>query len=76
MARLKRSQDVQRLNLTTTKQVREKMEILRDKTNADSLAEVIRRSLALYEYILEEKERGARMFARTDDGEERELIIL
>ena len=50
----------------------DRMVALRDKIEATSHAEVIRRSLQLYEAIVEEAEKGAEVSIRTvEDGEVR-----
>jgi len=53
---------------------------LRDLTEADSLTEVIRRSLAVYDYLWGERSKGGKILVRTvnEDGgvEERELVLL
>jgi len=63
-----------------TEPVRQRLETLRDLTEADSLTEVIRRSLAVYDFLWEERSKGGRILVRTVDGtgdtEERELVLL
>lgn len=52
------------------------MEDLRDATEADTLAEVIRRSLAIYETLWRiEQEDGAKVVVRYPHGAERDLLI-
>ena len=46
-----------RLTLEVTVDVKRRMEKIRDKIHADSLTEVIRRSLLFYEAAIEAKER-------------------
>jgi hypothetical protein len=58
-----------------SQEVRQNLERLRDETGADSLAEVIRRSLAVYDFLLEERKRGGRLIVHEDDRE-RELVIV
>jgi hypothetical protein len=55
--------------------VRKQLEALRDRTQADSLAEVIRRALAVYDFLHSEKEKGGRLVVQDDAGE-RELVLL
>lgn len=55
--------------------MRQRLEDLRDETEADSLTEVIRRSLAVYEFLWKEKSKGAEVVIRTDDTE-KELVLL
>ena len=55
--------------------VRAKLEILRDDTQADSMTEVIRRSLEVYEFLWSEKKAGGRLVIHNDDGE-KEVVLL
>ena len=75
MPRPKKSGPTTRLNLEMNVAVRERMERLRDVTDAESLTEVIRRSLAIYEVLWDAKHDGGRVMIRSNDGE-REVIIL
>ena len=75
MPRLKKPGETQRLNLLTTKEVRQKMEELQAKMGADSLGEVIRRSMAVYDYLLRENEKGSKLVVRSKQGE-KEVILL
>jgi len=49
--------------------VREELELLRTKTHADSLGEVIRRALSVYQYLVDEKANGARIVLETGAGQ-------
>ena len=51
------------------------MERLKDETEADSLTEVIRRSLALYELLWEQRKDGWETIVRRD-GSERSVLII
>ncbi len=64
-----------RLSLEMTDVTRQKLEALRDSTQADSLTEVLRRSLAVYGYLWDEKKNGATIVVRRN-GAERELVLL
>ena len=55
--------------------VRNRMEQLRDETNADSLVEVVRKSLAVYDYIWSQRKMGSKILIQDTKGT-RELIIL
>ena len=76
MPRPSRNQARVRLNLEMTEQVRAQLEELRDLTQADSMTEVIRRALAVYDFLWNEKEDGATTIVRTKDGKEREVLLL
>ncbi|MCX6714194.1 MAG: ribbon-helix-helix protein, CopG family [Candidatus Uhrbacteria bacterium] len=56
MPRPKRTKERRRLNLDLTEQTRERLDRLRIQTEADSLTEVIRRALTVYEALLERSE--------------------
>ncbi len=75
MARPRKSEPTSRLTLDLSVSVRERLDELKTKTQADSLVEVIRRALAVYDYLWDEKGRGCVVVVRTD-GKERELVLL
>jgi hypothetical protein len=54
--------------------VRKQLENLRDQTTADSLAEVIRRALAVYDILRQATAKGGAIYIRAEDVE-REVII-
>ena len=57
--------------------VKDQLENLRDETDAESLSEVIRKALAVYDLVWSEKSKGYKLYFRSDDGEhERELHLL
>ncbi len=74
MSRKKRNKV--RLNLDMAPSVKERLERLRDKTHADSMSEVIRRALALYELIILEAARGSTIIVKSKNGSERHIEIL
>ena len=77
MARPKRTKETRRLNLEMSREARERLERLRDATDADSLSEVVRKSLALYERLWQEWEAGGQLVIRHDsDDRERLLMVL
>lgn len=65
-----------RLNLELTEAVRGRLEDLRKRTEADSLAEVIRRALAVYEYLWAEREKGRQVVVKDSRKREREVVLL
>tara|TARA_Y100000589_G_C27117327_1_gene614832 strand:- start:503 stop:730 length:228 start_codon:yes stop_codon:yes gene_type:complete len=75
MARPKKNEARARLNLDLPQSARERLETLRIETEADSLAEVIRRSLALYELLWQQQQQGVQIIARKDDEEKRVLLF-
>jgi len=65
-----------RLNLELTEEVRKRLEALRGRTEADSLAEVIRRALAVYDFLWTERENGAELLVRDPDRTESKVVLL
>jgi len=56
--------------------VRKRLEALRGRTEADSLAEVIRRALAVYDFLWTERENGAELLVRDPDRTESKVVLL
>jgi hypothetical protein len=65
-----------RLNLDMSPEVKARIEQIRDQLYADSMGEVIRRALAVYDFFLEEQAAGNTIIARREDGTEKEISIL
>ena len=63
-----------RLNLELPERVRERLERVRVMSEADSLTEVIRRALSIYDTLLTTSKEGGKIILQVD-GKERELII-
>ena len=74
MPRPKRNTPTKRLNLEMNEKVKKNIERLRDETQADSLAEVIRRALALYDTLWETTRDGSAVIIRTESID-REVLI-
>ena len=76
MARIPKSTEnkATKLSLSLTEKARQQMEKLRDRTDADTLAEVVRRSLALYDFIVQQREDGGKFYVEADG--ERTLVEL
>ncbi|GEM_PF-6104657 len=69
--------ETRRLSLKISKLVSDRIELLVDKTDADSLTEVIRRSIAIYDHLINETSEGkAELILRSPDGEEKTVLIL
>ena len=66
----------QRLNLEVAASVRERLESLRRSTEAESLTEVIRRALAVYEFLVKHKKNGARLIVEQRNGTRTEVEIV
>jgi len=54
---------------------RERLESLRLQTHADSLTEVVRRALSLYDFVWAQKEKGGKLIVKDRNGE-REVVVL
>jgi hypothetical protein len=67
--------DTRRLTLEFPTSVREQMERLRGRAKAATLAEVIRKALTAYDYLLAETERGGKVILRNDKDGEREVVL-
>ena len=70
------SKTINRLNLKLNPAVRERLEALQTKTEADSMVDVIRTALMVYDRLvnLEQKEQAKTMI-RWPNGEEALLIL-
>lgn len=65
-----------RLHLELPERVRNRLEEIRVLSEADSLTEVVRRALAVYDVLLVAvRDRKERVVLRSEDGKERELVI-
>lgn len=76
MPRQARKQAKVRLNLDLPEEVKERLEVIREQTHADSMSEVIRRALAVYDFLSIEKLNGATLIVRGADGSEKQLELL
>ncbi len=70
MPRIARNKVTKRLNLEMSEQVRKRLERLRDETDADSLAEVFRTAIAVYDFVWDQKRQGHQIFTRTPTGDQ------
>ena len=64
-----------RLNLELSQAAKARIQRLRETTDAHSLSEVVRRALATYDSLWEEKMRGGVVVVRLQDGKEKELLL-
>jgi hypothetical protein len=55
--------------------VKKRLQRLREVTDASSISEVVRRALATYECLWDEKTRGGAVVVRTKGGAEKELLL-
>ena len=74
MPRIKKKRPTCRMNLEMSEQVRQKLENLSEENDL-SLAEVIRRSLAVYDLLWSEMKKGGKIIIRGSDGEKEVMIV-
>lgn len=67
------SRAVVRINLEVSPQVRDHIKELREKSQATSLAEVFRKSLAIYDMFLDHTSSGGKVVLESPNGE-REVV--
>lgn len=75
MPRLKQDQEKRKLTLELSLPVRERLTSLQKRSEADSLTEVIRRSLALYDLLLAARDNGAEIIIRSPAGEKTLALV-
>ncbi len=76
MARPTKKREQARLTLAVTPEIKKLMEDLRDETGADSLSEVVRRSLAVYEFFWKETEDSKKVVLRDEDGNDTPVHLI
>lgn len=74
MARIAGTAKKTRLSLELSNTARERLNVLRELSDSDSLTEVVRRSAAVYELLLDHQREGYEIVLRKD-GEERVLAL-
>jgi hypothetical protein len=57
-------------------EIKDQLEELRDLTHADSMSEVIRRAIAVYDFLWVEKTAGGITFVRDKEGNEKQLYLI
>ncbi len=57
-----------RLNLLISDSLRARMDAIQEKTDATSIAEIIRRSFAIYELLIEEEGKGSKVLIQDAGG--------
>lgn len=63
------------MGLALSQAVRDRISDLREATGAESIAEVFRRALAVYDTLITAQKDGGQIFVRTKDGQEHSLVI-
>jgi hypothetical protein len=59
-----------------TEHARGKLESLQERTQADSMSEVIRRALAFYEVLVTASEKGSKVMVRDRQGTDKEMVLV
>lgn len=68
--------DSVRVSLRLSKEVKARLDDVCERSSSESLTEVIRRSLTLYDALLEETDRGSTIVLRDKDGNEKEVMLI
>jgi hypothetical protein len=64
-----------RFNLDLHPDHKEKLKELQHRLRADSMSEVIRRMIPLYESLLDNRDGGGVLIVRSEDGTETQLLL-
>lgn len=75
MARKARQEPKVRLSLEVAPSVRERLDTLRDLTEADTLSEVVRHALVVYETLKTHSLAGGEVILRTGTDEKKLLLF-
>ena len=75
MPRPKQEQEKRKLTLELSLPVHERLRSLQQRSEADSLTEVIRRSLAVYDLLLAARENGEEIILRSSGGEKTLALV-
>jgi len=65
-----------RINLEMPKYVKDRIERLKEYSEADSMAEVLRSALAVYEYLWQEKKKSSELIIREKDSKKETVVVL
>lgn len=76
MARPKVDSPKIRMNLDVRPEVKDLIETLKVEVHADSMSEVVRRAVLLYDHMRTRTESGAKIIIRNADGTEHEIILI
>jgi hypothetical protein len=72
----KTEKKMSRLNLALAEMVRARIEELQHETGAQTMTEVVSKSLAVYDFLWSRKKEGAKVLIENADGTSRELVLL
>lgn len=64
-----------RLSLEVAESVKDRIDSLIERSDAESMSEVIRRALAVYDKLVDNQSRGGVTILRGKDGREQEVLL-
>ena len=64
-----------RLNLTLSVEAKRQLEKLKKETKADTLTEVIRKAIKLYDVAMQCEKNGEQLVLKSDKGEKKILVL-
>ena len=67
--------EARQLNLRLSDQIVERMEQLKEETGACTLADMVSRSLALYDFVCAKSKSGAKLLIQDTEGTREVLIV-
>lgn len=68
--------DTVRLNLRIRASMRDQLERVKEDAQAESLTQVLRNALVLYDALLAETKNGKTLVLRDDEGNEQEVLLV
>lgn len=71
-----RRNETVRVSLRLSKEVKAHLDDVCERSSSESLTEVIRRSLALYDTLLDESSNGSTVILRDKEGKEKEIMLI
>lgn len=71
-----RREESVRVSLRLSKEAKARLDRVKDRTHAESLTEVVRHAIALYEGLLDQDENGTEIVLRDKSGKERVVQLI
>lgn len=68
--------DTVRLNLRIRASMRDQLERVKEDAQAESLTQVLRNALVLYDALLAETKNGKTLILRDEEGNEKEVLLI
>lgn len=68
--------DTVRLNLRILASMRDQLERVKEDAQAESLTQVLRNALVLYDALLAETKNGKTLILRDEEGNEKEVLLI